>query len=94
MFEPLQVVSHFSLKEKAVLFRGDCTDFLKEIPDRSVQLVVTSPPYNIGKEDEKRLHLEAYVAQQRLVLRDCVRILRNSGSRCWQVGNYVEEVDS
>ena len=28
---------------------GDCRELLKEIPDESVNLVVTSPPYNIGK---------------------------------------------
>lgn len=28
---------------------GDCRELLKEIPDESVRLVVTSPPYNIGK---------------------------------------------
>ena len=91
MFEPTKVASHFHPKEKAVLFRGDCLEFLTEIPSHSVQLVVSSPPYNIGKEYEKRLDLAEYVEQQRLVLRDCVRILRNSGSLCWQVGNYVED---
>ena len=28
---------------------GDCREILKSIPDKSVKLVVTSPPYNIGK---------------------------------------------
>ena len=48
MFDSLKIHSHFSSKEKAVVFRGDCMDLFREIPDESIQLVVTSPPYNIG----------------------------------------------
>ena len=33
-----------------VLFDGDCGDLLKDIPSSSVDLVITSPPYNIGKK--------------------------------------------
>jgi len=65
-------------------------DLLPEIPDETVQLVITSPPYNIGKEYEKRLHLDHYVQQQRSVIRECVRVLRPCGSIFWQVGNYVD----
>ena len=36
-----------------VLFNGDCGDLLKNIPSNSVDLVITSPPYNIGKKYEK-----------------------------------------
>src|SRR5438477_3003104 len=91
MLESLKVSSHFGLKERAVVFPGDCADLLKQVPDASIQLVVTSPPYNIGKEYEKRLYLTDYIEQQRSVIRECARILRLSGSICWQVGNYVED---
>ena len=37
-----------------VLFNGDCGDLLKNIPSSSVDLVITSPPYNIGKKYEKK----------------------------------------
>lgn len=62
---------------------------LSTIPDSQIQLVVTSPPYNIGKEYEKRQPLEAYVAWQDKVIRECHRVLKPTGSICWQVGNYV-----
>jgi len=65
-------------------------ELLKTIPDSVIQLVVTSPPYNIGKEYEKRLGLGRYVDQQRSVNRECVRVLLQSGRICWQVGNYVD----
>lgn len=56
-----------------------------------MQLIVTSPPYNIGKEYEKKLKLEAYIEQQAAVIRECVRRLSPNGSICWQVGNYVDD---
>lgn len=65
-------------------------DLLREIPDELLQLIVTSPPYNLGKEYEKKLKLSQYVKQQALVIRECVRALSKHGSICWQVGNYVD----
>ena len=74
----------------STLFLGDCLDLLKQIPDNSVQLVVTSPPYNIGKEYEKRKDLNSYLFDQEETLKEACRILSNDGSICWQVGNFVE----
>lgn len=68
----------------------DNLDYLARIVDESVQLVVTSPPYNIGKEYESKESLSTYVDQQRVVISECVRTLNPRGSICWQVGNYVE----
>lgn len=73
-----------------MIFNGDCLDMLKTIPDQSVKLVVTSPPYNIGKKYEKRLPIDTYIEFQQKVISECVRILRDDGSICWQVGNYVD----
>ena len=44
----------FSKDEWAVLRPGSCLELLQTIPDKSVQLVVTSSPYNLGKEYEKK----------------------------------------
>lgn len=63
---------------------------LRGIPDGALQLVVTSPPYNIGKEYERRLELGRYVEQQAQIIAQCVRALASRGSICWQVGNYVD----
>jgi adenine-specific DNA-methyltransferase len=84
------ISDRFTLSGQAVVYPGDCIDLLKTVPDETIQLVVTSPPYNIGKEYEKRLKLENYLAQQASVIRECVRVLSPRGSICWQVGNYVE----
>lgn len=70
---------------------GDCLDILPTLASESVELVVTSPPYNIGKEYERRpVKLDDYIEQQRQVIAECVRILSPSGSICWQVGNWVK----
>ncbi len=89
MSRKIKIANKFDLKENAVLYRGNCLALLKAIPDKSIQLVVTSPPYNIGKEYEKRLDLNVYIDQQRQVIAESVRVLRDGGSICWQVGNYV-----
>lgn len=91
LFSPRQeVVDKFSLSESIVVRPGDCLDLLRTIPDESLQLIVTSPPYNIGKEYEKKLHLDLYLEQQAKVIAECVRVLSARGSICWQVGNYVD----
>lgn len=84
------ISEEFSVSESIVVYPGDCLELLKTIPDESLQLIVTSPPYNIGKEYEKRLHLDCYLQQQAQVIAECVRALSPRGSICWQVGNYVE----
>ena len=79
----------FEKHERAVVFEGDCQDFLAQVPDETVQLVVTSPPYNLGKAYERRVHLDRYLEWQDQVIANCVRVLSRRGSLCWQVGNFV-----
>jgi len=84
------IADKFSLSERIVVYPGDCLELLRTIPAESMQLIVTSPPYNIGKEYEKRLDLDVYLRQQAQVIAECVRTLAPTGSICWQVGNYVD----
>jgi DNA modification methylase len=37
-----------------ILYQGDTNNFIKTIPDSSVSLIITSPPYNLGKDYEKK----------------------------------------
>ncbi len=90
LFESIKISDKFSKAERAVVYLGDCLKLLSDIPDGTVQLIVTSPPYNIGKEYERKLHLDRYVDQQAKVIKECYRVLSLQGSICWQVGNYVE----
>lgn len=85
-----KIADEFALSSFIVVHPGDCLDLLKTIPDQTLQLVVTSPPYNIGKEYEKKLQLDLYLKQQAQVIAECARALSPKGSICWQVGNYVD----
>lgn len=83
--------SEYSRKNAATLYKGDCLGLLSQIPAGEIQLVVTSPPYNIGKKYEKRLTLDDYYAQQERIITECVKRLAPGGSICWQIGNHVTE---
>ena len=69
---------------------GDCAALLAELPDESVQLVITSPPYNLGKEYESRVALDHYLEEQERIIRECARVLAPTGSIFWQVGAYAD----
>ena len=71
-----------------MLHQGDVSDFISTIPDKSVSLIITSPPYNLGKDYEDRVSIEQYLHSQEQVIAQLFRILRDDGSICWQVGNF------
>jgi adenine-specific DNA-methyltransferase len=86
----LSITKDFSSDSDLVLYNGDCLDLFNKIPDNLFKLVVTSPPYNIGKEYEEKMELKEYLDFQKKVIDESVRVLRDDGSICWQVGNYVD----
>lgn len=89
---PKQVVSsRFDPAAQAVVYHGDCRDLLRQIPDQAIQLIVTSPPYNVGKSYESRTSLDQYLQEQAPIIAECVRVLALGGSLCWQVGNYIDK---
>ena len=72
------------------IVNNDRMKLLKKLKSNSVQLIITSPPYNIGKSYEKRIPLNEYMNQQEETLIECYRVLKDKGSLCWQVGNYID----
>ena len=64
--------------------------FMRTFPDECMDLIITSPPYNTGKEYEKRSSKEKYIEDQTSCIAEAVRLLSPTGSICWQVGNYIE----
>ncbi len=76
--------------ERGVIACADNIPFMGSLPDAMFKLIVTSPPYNLGKPYEERSGLDEYLATQERVIEECVRLLHPRGSICWQVGNYVE----
>lgn len=73
------------------IHRGDCLEFLRSLPDGCVNLIVSSPPYNLGKEYEARRALEMYLQNQAEVLQHCARVLARTGSIFWQVGAFSDD---
>ena len=77
-------------RDEAVMRCSDNLPFMRSLSSESMKLVVTSPPYNLGKEYERRRSKDEYLAQQKAVIKEAVRLLHPEGSICWQVGNFVE----
>jgi DNA modification methylase len=88
---PVSIQEIYHDSNVVTLHQGDSRTFLKSIPDGAISLVVTSPPYNIGKVYERKQDITAYLTEQEVVIAELVRILAQQGSICWQTGNYVDE---
>ena len=74
------------------IWQGDVEGFLKGLPAVPLfDLIVTSPPYNIGKKYETRVELDQYLDWQGAIIDQIVPRLKNGGSLCWQVGNYIDD---
>jgi len=89
--KPKQIKDNFDPQADVVLYQGDVENFVATIPDNSVSLIITSPPYNLGKEYEDRVSIGKYLELQAQVITELYRVLRDDGSICWQVGNFVED---
>lgn len=78
------------MKDKIQLFKGDCLEIMKDIPRESVDIIITSPPYNIGKMHSNRLQFgtydgndmkeEDYQQWQLDIFKEYKRILKDDGS--------------
>ena len=89
--ESFQMSLPYRTGGRGVIVCSDNIPFMGRLPDATFKLVVTSPPYNLGKSYEERSSLDKYLATQERVIGECARLLDDSGSICWQVGNYVKK---
>lgn len=80
----------FNADEQIVIQEGDSLSELKLLPDNTFKLIVSSPPYNIGKAYEKQVALDQYLNWQQDIITELCRIVKDDGSIVWQVGNYVD----
>lgn len=87
---PKTISPVFDPAAELVLYHGDAGEFIDTIPDEMVKLIITSPPYNLGKEYEDKVSIEHYLEEQARTIGKFSRILHPQGSICWQVGNFVE----
>ena len=72
--------------------QGDTFNLIKSLDDNSVDLVVTSPPYNVGKIYEKKVDLHNYLTPYKAFAKDLYNKLSPHGSICWEVGTTFKTV--
>ncbi len=85
LFDLINPELQYSIKE------GDALQTLKELDTEKFDLIITSPPYNIGKSYETKTSIEDYLSSQEEIIVELIRVLSDRGSICWQVGNYIEK---
>lgn len=73
------------------LIQGDCLEVLPTLDEESVNLIITSPPYNLGKDygkgfDDKKVYTE-YLLFLSKVWKECFRVLRYNGRICVNIGD-------
>lgn len=73
------------------IVNNDCLKTLKKVESGKFDLILTSPPYNIGKSYETKTSIEKYLETQEEIIKELVRTLSDRGNLCWQVGNYVDK---
>ncbi|MDP2423348.1 MAG: site-specific DNA-methyltransferase [Bacteroidales bacterium] len=73
------------------IVNGDSLKVLIGIEDGRFDLIITSPPYNVGKSYETKTSIEKYLETQEEIINQLVRALSDKGNLCWQVGNYVDK---
>ncbi len=73
------------------IINGDSLNVLKNFDDNKFDLIITSPPYNIGKTYETKTSIEKYLETQEEIINELVRTLSDKGNLCWQVGNFIEK---
>jgi adenine-specific DNA-methyltransferase len=80
-----------SAKTQHHIKNGDAMQVLKGVEDNKFDLIITSPPYNIGKSYETKTSIEQYLETQEEIIVELIRVLSDKGSLCWQVGNFVDK---
>jgi adenine-specific DNA-methyltransferase len=70
---------------------GDSLEIIRQFESSSLDLIITSPPYNIGKEYEKVMDIEQYKQWMHEYIREFYRLIKDTGSVVFQVGNYIDK---
>jgi modification methylase len=83
------------------LINGDCLEAMKDMPDKSIDLIITSPPYNIGANHHTRgkntntyfdnMPEPEYQEWQILILNECHRLLKDNGSMFYNHKNRIKD---
>ena len=89
--EPIEDFLKYLYPNESRVFQADALTELKKFETEKFDLVITSPPYNVGKKYETKTSIENYLKKQKSIIKEIVRVTSERGSICWQVGNYIEK---
>lgn len=87
-----KIYKSFKPENDITLYKGNCINLIKKLPDESVDLVVTSPPYCMGKAyEDPHDDIETFKRQHLNIFGHLYRVLKPGGSVCWQVGYHISD---
>ena len=84
-------INYLNGSNKYKIFNEDALKVLRKTENNKFDLIISSPPYNLGKSYESKTSIENYLESQEQIITELVRVLSNKGSICWQVGNYTQK---
>lgn len=88
----MRIYRNYKTGNKITLHNGDCINLLKSLPNESIDLVVTSPPYCMGKAYENpHDDIETFKVQHINIFNELYRVVKKGGSVCWQVGYHISD---
>ena len=91
LFEKYNIANDvFNRGNDVAIIHGDVIDKIQMLPDDTFSLIISSPPYNIGKSYETKQILDSYLVWQEAIISKLIAKLKDNGSICWQLGNYIE----
>lgn len=88
----MRIYKKYKETNQVTLHNGDCIDLLRRLPDESVDLVITSPPYCIGKAyEDPHNDIKTFRTQHTNIFDELYRVVKPGGSVCWQVGYHISD---
>lgn len=88
----MRIYKKYRESNQITLFNGDCRALFTKLPDNSVDIIVTSPPYCMGKAYENpQDDIDTFRNQHELIFDEIYRVLKPGGNLCWQIGYHISE---
>lgn len=85
-----KIYKRFKETNPITLYYGDCLKLLKKIPSNFIDIVVTSPPYCMGKAyEDPHNDIQTFKNQHTKIFNDLYRVVKPGGSICWQIGYHI-----
>ncbi|HIU70256.1 MAG TPA: site-specific DNA-methyltransferase [Candidatus Enterosoma merdigallinarum] len=79
-------------QDQIIMYHDDCLNVFSSLANDSIDLIVTSPPYCMGKEYESISDdIESFISLNKKVLAEAQRVIKKGGSICWQIGFHVKD---